>query len=210
MHSPSLAPSSPPLKFIALGVYGLFPSWCTSPPFRLIWHLPTVCIMLWVFLQLFMNIRALSHLCRGAPLPLLLLLLLLSLLPCLLSLFSPRFPPTPILADRQTNSFFWSRVVSWCCLFSQLTAWTHTHTRRHTNANMLTPVQHHKLRGEYRWHKYEPTRAVLRGMTQVSLRWTLTACKGPDSQKRTHTSTQTVFLFEYTSLLILLPDHICW
>lgn len=35
MHSPSLAPSPPPplLKFIALGVYGLFPSWCTSPPF---------------------------------------------------------------------------------------------------------------------------------------------------------------------------------
>lgn len=94
------------------------------PPFCLIWHLPTVCIMLWVFFQLFMNIRALSHLCVGASTP------------CpspspsplyLLSRFSTCSPPTPILADKQTNSFFWSRVVSWCCLFSQLTARTHTH-----------------------------------------------------------------------------------
>lgn len=69
-----------------------------------------------------------------------------SLLPHLLGLFSTRFPPTPILADRQTNSsFFRSRVVSWCCLFSQLTAWTHTrrdtqkHKHVHTSPTLYTP-----------------------------------------------------------------------
>lgn len=129
----------------------------------------------------------------------------LPLLPYRLSFFSVCSPPSPILADRKTNSFFKSRVVSWFCLFSQLTAWTHTHTHAGSTKNMLTPVQHHILRGEYSWHKYKSTRAVLCGMTQVSLRWTSLLVKARQPETYTHKH-----LFIYTSLLILLPDRTRW
>lgn len=175
MHSPSLAPSPPPpplLKFIALGVYGLFPSWCTSPPLSvssgicLLYVLCSGCFCscLWIYVPFHTSVEELPSLSSpsspSSPAS-----------PCLLALFSPRFPPTPILADRQTNSFFWSRVVSWCCLFSQLTAWTHTRRDTHTQtcSHQSNTIN---SEGSTRWHKYEPNGAVLRGTTQVSLRWT--------------------------------------
>lgn len=125
------------------------------------------CKMLWVFLQLFMYIRALSYLSQGAP----------SLLPFPSSptsflFFSICFPPAPILADRKTSSFSRSHVVSWCSQYSQ------HGTQRHTDTNMLTPVQHHILQWECCWHKYKPTRAVPlwndSGVSRMN-----TACKDP-------------------------------
>lgn len=155
------------------------------PPFRLIWHLPTVCIMLWVFLQLFMNIRALSHLCRGAPLPLLPLLSLLPFLP---------LPPRSFLSPLPSNSHLGRQankqlLLVPCCLLVLPLLTAHsmdTHTQRHTHANMLTPVQHHKLRGEYpltqiRTHWSRPPWNNS-GESQVNV----TACKG-QTARNVHT-----------------------
>lgn len=104
----------------------------------------------------------------------------------LLSLFSTCFTTTPTLADRQTNSFFWSRVVSWCCFFSQLTAWVHTHTQAHRRTQhkhahtgptpdtprgaWLTKIKNHQSRPLWNGS----------GESQVNI----TACKGQTGRHR--------------------------
>lgn len=135
------------------------------PPLCLNLHLPPVCTMLKVFLQQFMYVRALSHLCLGAS-------------SSFHTSLNPKPPlsfslcPTPPLGRQANKKLLWSWVVSRCCLFSPLTAWKHmqrqTNTHTHTPNTGTTPCA---PRGELRErHKYEHTRTVLCGLTHVSLR----------------------------------------
>lgn len=85
---------------------------------------------------------------------------------------------------KQTASF--GPVLSLGVASSHSSQHGHTHTQRHTNANMLTPVQHHKLRGEYpltqiRTHWSRPPWNNS-GESQVNV----TACKG-QTARNVHT-----------------------
>ena len=170
------------LNFIALGVYGLFPSRCTSL-FLSHLALPPECIILWVFLelsQLFMSVFALPHLCSSITSPLISLILSLPLFFSCVWLIS---------VDGQTNSFFF-------CFFN-FPFFFFCHAVflcvRHANTRMLTvtPVQ------EQQWGALCPLwndSGESQGRNTTS--------KGETGRC---TITQTGFPFPHTLLLILLP-----
>lgn len=112
------------LNFIALGVYGLFPSWCTSL-FLSHLALPPECTILWLFLELlqqFMSVFALSHSCSNFTSP------SSPLSSCFLSLFTVSDSHLGRRANKQF-SFFSCHAVLLCV--------------RHANtwALTVTPVQ---------------------------------------------------------------------
>ncbi len=123
----------------------------------------------------------LSRRCFSPPLP---------PLPFLLSLFSTCLPSWQ--TGKQTASL--GPVLFLAVASSHSSQHGHTHTQ--TNTNMLTPVQHHILRGEYCWHKYEPPRVILYGMTQVvSLRCTSLLVRARQPETYTHKETEILFIF---------------
>lgn len=77
---------------------------------------------------------------------------------------------------------------------------------------MRTTAQHRVLWGEYSWHKYEPTWAILCGVTQVSLRWTtlLVGARQPDAFTSKH---RRIYKHIHTQSPVYIhvpPDSAAW
>lgn len=112
------------LNFIALGVYGLFPSWCTS---LILSHLalPPECTILWLFLellQLFMSVFALSHSCSNFTSP------SSPLSSCFLSLFTVSDSHLGRRANKQFFFFFFMT-----CCFAVCKTRKHMGSHSHTS-----------------------------------------------------------------------------
>lgn len=133
---------------------------------------PPECIILWVFLellQLFMSVFALSHSCSSFTSP------SSPLSSCFLSLFAAS--DSHLSRWKQTGFSLFCFFFMPCC-FSVCKTRKHTGTHSHTST---TPTM-----GECSWHTYKSTRAVLCGMTQVSLRVETLLVKVRQAGAQTH------------------------